>query len=514
MIAARAPVRAALLPLFFVSLSAVGYEIALTRYFAVAKWSEYGYWVISIVMVGFALSGVIMALFRDAFVRNAAWLMAALPALLILAAAIGFHLTTTNPFNPLQLQNPATWIPQLWNIAGYYACLLPFFFLTGIFVSLSFVLNAREIGRVYGYDLTGAGFGALLALGLMFVVHPFVLVPCLLAPLAVAALWTRGRWGWTGAAAALAALLCGEALLLLDNEAAFNDFKAIYAPLHTPDSRVTAEVRSPRGYYLLLDDFTERVDTDVSNNAGMLGFSGPPQTFGLYRDGNRIASLPKPGPVDAGYAGAALDSLPYQLIPHARVMLAGISGGFRIAEVLALGATHVDALEPEPVLREAARNGLGPSPSFSDEPRMRLLGVSPLVAAAEDGPYDVVDLSADFLELGGNQCVGAFRRGDRPLSPGPDARRDRLDPRLDPRFPRLRAADAGHGASRAHRSGDRRSGLPCRRVPLGLERPHPAVQPCVGCRSHRSREDVLRRSFVRRVVLSRHGCRSGAAGYL
>ena len=410
------------MPLFFVSLSAVGYEIALTRYFAVAKWSEYGYWVISIVMVGFALSGVIMALFRDAFVRNAAWLMAALPALLILAAAIGFHLTTTNPFNPLQLQNPATWIPQLWNIAGYYACLLPFFFLTGIFVSLSFVLNAREIGRVYGYDLTGAGFGALLALGLMFVVHPFVLVPCLLAPLAVAALWTRGRWGWTGAAAALAALLCGEALLLLDNEAAFNDFKAIYAPLHTPDSRVTAEVRSPRGYYLLLDDFTERVDTDVSNNAGMLGFSGPPQTFGLYRDGNRIASLPKPGPVDAGYAGAALDSLPYQLIPHARVMLAGISGGFRIAEVLALGATHVDALEPEPVLREAARNGLGPSPSFSDEPRMRLLGVSPLVAAAEDGPYDVVDLSADFLDSAETNAsalsVEAIARYLQALTPG------------------------------------------------------------------------------------------------
>ncbi len=48
--------RARLLPLFLVSAAAVGYEIALTRYFAVAKWSEYGYWVISIVMVGFALS--------------------------------------------------------------------------------------------------------------------------------------------------------------------------------------------------------------------------------------------------------------------------------------------------------------------------------------------------------------------------------------------------------------------------------------------------------------------------
>ena len=55
----------ALLPLLLVSLASTGIEIALTRYFAVASWSEYGYWVISIVMAGFALSGVFVALARD-----------------------------------------------------------------------------------------------------------------------------------------------------------------------------------------------------------------------------------------------------------------------------------------------------------------------------------------------------------------------------------------------------------------------------------------------------------------
>ncbi len=99
-------------PLFLVSLAAVGYETALTRYFAVATWSEYGYWVISIVMVGFALSGVVLALWRDALERQGVRLMAMLPPLLVVSAAVGFHLTTTNPFNPLQLQNPATWAPS------------------------------------------------------------------------------------------------------------------------------------------------------------------------------------------------------------------------------------------------------------------------------------------------------------------------------------------------------------------------------------------------------------------
>jgi MFS family permease len=162
-----------LLPLFLVSLAAVGYETALTRYFAVAKWSEYGYWVISIVMVGFALSGVVLALWRDAFVRRGPVLMAALPAVLVLTAAAGYHFTTTNPFNPLQLQNPATWQPQIWNIAGYYAALLPFFFLAGLFISLSFVRYADRIGRVYAFDLTGAGAGAGSVLVAMYAVHAF-----------------------------------------------------------------------------------------------------------------------------------------------------------------------------------------------------------------------------------------------------------------------------------------------------------------------------------------------------
>ncbi len=412
----------ALVPLFLVSLAAVGYETALTRYFAVAKWSEYGYWVISIVMVGFALSGVILALFRDAFARHGTALLATLPALLVVTAALGFHFTTTNPFNPLQLQNPATWTAQVWNIAGYYACLLPFFFLAGVFVSLSFVLNADRIGQVYGYDLTGAGAGAALVLAAMFVVHAFFLVPLLLVPLAASACFVAGRRRWAAMAAAAVALLGAEALLLLDNQAEFNDFKAIYAPLHTPDAHVVATVLSPRGDYTLLDDFTERVDTDISNNAGMLGVAGPPQTFGLYRDGNRIAALPKPGGLDVGYADASLDALPYRLIPHANVLLAGASGGFRIAEILALGAAHLHVLEPEPVLLRSLERGLGPSPAWVNDGRVSVSGQGPVAAVRDGGSFDIIDLSADFLDAAEANAtaftVQALANDLRALTPG------------------------------------------------------------------------------------------------
>ena len=104
--------------------------------------------------------------------------------------------------------------------------------------------------------------------------------------------------------------------------------------MNTPGSAVVAEIRQPRGHYLLLENFTERVDADVSNNAGLMGVAGPPSTYGLYRDGNRIASLPKSGPLDAAYAPSALSAAPYALRRQPTVLLVGLSGGYRVAEAL------------------------------------------------------------------------------------------------------------------------------------------------------------------------------------
>jgi hypothetical protein len=379
-----------LLPLFLIAGAAVGVEIALTRFFAVASWSEYGYWVISIAMTGFAVSGVVMVLGRAAFLRHARWLLPALPIAMLAVGGAGWIGATLNGFNPLELQNPVSAEAQLWNIALYYAALFPFFFLAGLAVSLNFVVHSGEVGRVYGYDLLGAGTGAVLALLLMFVLHPFLLVPALLPLLAVAAMIAGGaRWR----IAALVVLAGTEAAVLGLAAPRVNEFKAIYAPLNVPDSRVVAEVLSPRGVYQLLDNFTERLDTDVSNNAGVLGVPAPPRSFGLYRDGSRIAALPD-GQPEAAHAPSALDAAPYALLETPRVLLLGGAGGFRAAEALALGAAAVTVIEPEPVLRGALRHGLGPSPAPAADQRVTISAAHPLTAA---GRYDLVDIAGDFL---------------------------------------------------------------------------------------------------------------------
>ena len=392
---------ARLLPLFFTCFASIGYEIALTRFFALSSWSEYGYWVISLAMLGLAASGTVAALAARPLLRLGQTVLVLLPVLAMAAATIGWHWTTLVPFNPLELQNRQLWSGQFANIAQYYAALFPFFFLIGLYVSLVFVVNARQIGRVYAADLAGAGLGAVAVLALMFAVPPFDLVAALLPALALAAgleAWAhpaRRRW----VVIALLVFLPCEASLVLANQARVNEFKDIFAPLNTRGSQVVAEIRSPKGRYELVDSFVERHETDLSNNAGRLGVKGLPRAFGLYHDGNRIAALPREGEPDTAYFTATLDSLPYRLRPGARTLLLGAAGGFRLHEARGAGASTIEVIEPDTVLRNALIAGLGPVGPINGALGRRVLDTGPLALAGleRDGVFDVIDITREFL---------------------------------------------------------------------------------------------------------------------
>ncbi len=392
---------APLAPLFVISLTAIGFEIALTRYFAIASWSEYGYWVISIAMAGFAASGVILSLFKDFFLRRWQECLSATPVFLIIAAAAGFHLATINPFNPLELQDPALWLDQLGNIWQYYAALFPFFFLAGGYVGLCFLVFQDRIPQVYAADLAGAGTGAALVVILMFWVHPFYLLAALLPCLLMAGLMIIFNQAPPHRAAHLAILLvvfavC-EVAVTQYNRADFNQYKSIYPPLHVKDSRVVQEIRSPRGYYLVLDDFTERLDTDFSNNFQVLGVPGPPPTYGVYNDGNRLTSLPRQPDFDTSYVRAALDAFPYEAIRGPDTLLVGTRGGFRIREALNLGASRITALEPGEVLYGLIGRGRNTAPIVADW-RVTFLNESPSAATIAPHRFDLIDIASDFQD--------------------------------------------------------------------------------------------------------------------
>jgi hypothetical protein len=395
------------LSVLLVSMSGIAFEVMLTRYFAIASFSEFGYWVISMAMVGYALSGVLLSIFSTSFVKMHRALLFVLPVLLMLVAIAGFHLTTINPFNPLALENPVLWQTQLVNIGLYYLALFPFFFLVGSFLGLNFMTFRGQVMGLYGADLIGAGIGAILILVLMFAVHPFYLVCAIPPVLFLAALvnlpYAVVKRRKTAAIVALVVLALCETWVIKENRARFYEYKAVYTVLNVENNRIVREYRSPKGYSLVLDNFTERRDLPVTNNLGLLHTEGPPESLGLYRDGNRVTSLPKPGiEPDLSYVNGALCTLPYVLREKPRALLVGSGGGFRISEVGAAQCSKLVVLESDEVvysnLASAAGNGTevhyeGPQSYLSRDPE----------------PFDVVDIAVEHLD-GGKANIYAFTR--------------------------------------------------------------------------------------------------------
>ncbi len=446
-----------------------------------------------------------MALFRDRAVRHAGLLQQALPVLLIAAAALGYWAVTANPFNPLQLQNPATTLPQLGNIGLYYLALLPFFFLAGLYVSLCFVLTASRLPRTYAYDLTGAGAGAALALALMYVVHPFHLVPALLVPLALAAFWSPRRWVAGGIAVAV--LLAGEALLLLDDQAAVQriqgDLRAASRagqPRRRPARDAARALHAARRFHRA----ARHRRLQRCRHAGAAGATEELRPLSRRQPHRRAAEAGRGAA--RPMRGGALDALPYALLAAPRVLLVGASGGFRIREALALGARRVVALEPDPVLMEAIRHGLGPSPALAADPRVRLLAAKPGRRSrrmpGKASTWSII--SADFLDESeanpaafSAEAIATYLRA---LAPGgmvsiPVSIRE---------FPAyaVRMLDTVRAALRL--AGVLDPAAERRRLSQRLERADPGRDGAVRRRAHRRPAQVLRRPLVRRVLLPRH----------
>ncbi len=387
----RSLAKAPLIPLFMISLAAVAFEISLTRFFAIASWSEYGYWVISITMVGIAVSGVVLSVAQNWFLKHQDFVFRYGPALMMIAAAAGYWLSTLIRFNPLELQNHATMGVQLANIGAYYLALFPFFFLAGLFIGLYFSSWPKDVARIYAADLIGAGLAGVIAVSLMTMIHPFYL-PFMMAPLLLIGAWPIGTKG-SRIALIVSALLSTGILLL--NQPNYNQFKAIYAPLQTEGNQVKETIFSPRGLFVVLENFTERLDMDISNNEKVLAGAAPIATYGLYSDGNRLTSLPKQAPGQLAYLNAALDIFPYQIRPKADVLLLGTRGGYRIDELRQLNVAKITALEPEPTLFGMIQR-YRPDLKNTETLELQLAAVSTYLSKNPGRKFDVIDIALDY----------------------------------------------------------------------------------------------------------------------
>ena len=155
-----------LIAVALLSGAVISYEILLMRLFSIVQWHHFAYMIISLALLGYGASGTFIALARD-------WLLARFGTVFAIAAAIfgitapaSFWLAQRIPFNPLEIVWDAR--QPVYLMALYLLLAVPFF-AAATAIGLAFCRHTDRIGRLYRYDLLGAGAGALAIIAVLFV---------------------------------------------------------------------------------------------------------------------------------------------------------------------------------------------------------------------------------------------------------------------------------------------------------------------------------------------------------
>ncbi|MCY1327700.1 Polyamine aminopropyltransferase [compost metagenome] len=348
-----------LLPVGLISAATLAHEVLLMRLFSIIQWHQFAYMIISIALLGFGASGTFVALARRPLVKGYPAAFAASAALFGITAVASFAGAERLPFNALEV----VWNPgQLgWLAASYALLVLPFFF-GATCIGLAFSRHPGQIGRVYAFDLVGAGVGALGIVGLLFLVFPSAALRFVAAlGFAAAALAATGMArhrrlaaGSLGLAAAVIAVWLPPSITATGPH--MSQYKGLSMALDVPDARVVEERSSPLGLLTVVE--SPSVPFRYAPGLSLANTQEPPTQLAVFSDGDSVTAM-------TAYSGdlatvAYLDrttaALPYRMLARPRVLVLGAGGGEQVLLALRSGADLVDAVEVNPQMIDLARN--------------------------------------------------------------------------------------------------------------------------------------------------------------
>jgi len=346
-------VRRLLTATLLVSASAIAYEILLVRVLSIVQWHHFAWMIISLALLGYGASGTAIALARRWLETRFEAAFAASALLFSLAMAACFVLGQRVPFNALEV----VWNPRQFLYLGmmYLVFMVPFFF-AGSCIGLAFTCRSKLIDRIYFFDLLGAGLGAVLLVGALFVLTPQQAL-ILLSALSLLASGLAGRGlpavkkslRVTLAALQIAWLL---ALLLLLPEGRIglhmSEFKGLSQALQVIDSGVLEESSSPLGLLTVVESGSVPFRHVPGLSFGTRHL--PVEQLAVFTDGDGMSVITRfDGDFEKlAYLGDVTAALPYRLIDDPDVLILGAGAGSDVLLALYHGAARVEAVELNP----------------------------------------------------------------------------------------------------------------------------------------------------------------------
>jgi len=341
--------------------AALGYQVLLFRLLAIIQWHPFAAMIISLALLGHGAAGTALALGGRWLLTRFATAYATSAALFALSIPICWAAAQRLPFNGLEL----VWSPdELAWLAGLFVLLsLPFFFAACCF-GLAFMHASERIPVLYAADLLGAGVGAALATGLLFLQPPDIGLRAVALCGAAAATMLPAP---VVARLALPALAVVSALLVPPAWLAprITEFKGLPRTLQVMGSTVEAEYSSPYGLLTIVRN--ETIPFRHAPGRSLAATSEPPPQLAVFTDGDAMTVLTEhDGRHESlAYLGETTSALPYHLTGRPRVLVLGAGGGADVLQALYHGAREVHAVELNPTMLGLLRSRLS-------EPRVQL----------------------------------------------------------------------------------------------------------------------------------------------
>ena len=348
------------LGVFFVSLAALSFELALSRLFSVALWYHFAFMVISLALLGYGASGSFLAVFPG-FLHKKPALFFSLSAMLFSATSVAAYLAANLiPFDPFRI----AWdrLQLVYLFADYLVLSVPFFF-AGLCVGGVLTHRADDAGSVYCADLVGAGVGSLLVLfvfarlgGGGMVTFPAVLasfgavVFSLRRPLCV--------WSLVLSTVLLVIFLCLAGLRPSVFEVRMSPYKSLRIALSYPESRIL----ETRWNAFSRVDVVESSMVRFAPGLSLTFREAIPPQLGITVDGDNMTAITR---YDGQATSAAFvqhlpDALVYRMRPVDRALVIEPGGDLGVLMALVLGAQKVDAVFENRLVLEAISEKEGP----------------------------------------------------------------------------------------------------------------------------------------------------------
>jgi predicted membrane-bound spermidine synthase len=281
---------------------------------------------ISLALFGSGASGVFIYLIQNRLpeAKTGHWLSVA-AMLYSVSVILALYVIFTNP---LTLDDTGENYRRLVNI--YLATSLPFFF-AGCAITLAITRLAKDISRLYLFDLAGAALGCLLLIPVLNSIGAINTVIAVSAIAAVGAILFSASSAGNRASMACAVILT----------VGLTGFAFYNTRTQTIDIRQSKGMEETQVLFSKWNSFS-RITVDGDMNQHIQIKIDADAATGIVPDGGNTARHQ--------YHRGSIAALAYHLKPNANVAIIGPGGGYDVSAALVFDARHITAVEINPII--------------------------------------------------------------------------------------------------------------------------------------------------------------------